>query len=171
MAGRQISKILDANVYLNGTNYVGKALEFDPPKVSHHTVDFQTLASIGPVELTDGVEKMECKVKWAAYIKGAFDNIDPFTSVMLTFIVAQQVWQDGSVVGYEQVAYTVRALCKEIAPATTKKGEGMPDMSFAVNYCKCEIDGETVYEIDLLNNIWNTAQGDVYAEVRSILGM
>ena len=60
---------------------------------------------------------------------------------------------------------------KGFEPATIKPGEGEGDTTFAVDYYKLTIDDEDIIEIDIPNYILKVGGEDVYADVRSALGI
>lgn len=59
-----IQKINNANIYLDGESFMGRAEEVTLPKVVTKFVEHQGLGMHGTLELPVGLDKMEAKVKW-----------------------------------------------------------------------------------------------------------
>jgi len=166
-----IEKILNANVYLNDANFVGRATEIDIVKVKIKTTDHQTLPMIGPLQLFQGVEKMEAKIKWAAFNADILAQMYPTIASKLTIRVAQQVYQQSSVVATDQVRALMIGRFIGETPSTIKAGEGTVECDFAIDYYKKTIAGYDVLEIDIPNYIYKVNGYDIYADVRSVLGV
>lgn len=169
--GYPIEKILNANVYIDDVNFVGRATEIELSKVSVKTTEHQTLAMVGPLELFQGIEKLECKIKWAAFNKDVLGRMHPTQAVKLTFRVAQQEYRDSSVVATKQVRAMMVGRMKEYSAGTIKAGEGEGESTFAVDYFKKVVDGADVMEIDIPNYIYRVGGEDIYADVRTALGI
>ncbi len=168
---RETEKFLNANVYLDDVNHVGKALEVEVPKVVDKVTEHQTLGMIGPVELFQGVEKMELKIKWGAFHKDVLSTFSPTKANKLTIRGAQHVYQESSVAGVRQVRCVAIGRVKDISPSTIKAGEGDVETTFAIDYYKKTIDGVDVVEVDVPNYIYKVNGEDVYADVRTALGL
>lgn len=166
-----IEKILNANVYLDDVNFVGRALEVEITKVSIKTTEHQTLAMVGPLELFQGIEKLEGKIKWAAFNADVLSRLSPVRASKLTIRVAQQEYKDSSVIATKQVRAMMVGRIKEQAAGTLKAGEGDVETTFAVDYFKKVVDGKDVLEIDIPNYIYRIDGEDIYADVRTALGI
>ena len=171
MAKPNPEKLINANIYMDDVNFIGKAKEVDLPKVSIKVTEHETLGSVGVLELFQGVEKMECKIKWAFYDRDALMKFTPTKAVKLTARAAQHVYEAGSASRVRQVRAVMIGRPKGFEPATIKPGEGEGDTTFAVDYYKLTIDDEDIIEIDIPNYILKVGEEDVYADVRSALGI
>mgnify|MGYP001430088195 CR=1 FL=1 len=167
----QTEKFLNANVYLDDNNHLGKALEVEVPKITEKVTEHQTLGMIGPVELFQGIEKMEMKIKWAAFHQDLLSTMSPTGANKLTIRAAQHTYQDGSVVGTKSIRCVAVGRLKEIAPSTLKPGEADIETTFAIDYYKKTIDGVDVVEVDIPNYIYKVNGFDIYASVRESLGI
>lgn len=171
MAVNPIEKILNANVYLDDTNFIGRALEVEIAKVSVKTTEHQTLAMVGPLELFQGIEKLEAKIKWAAFSSDVLSKLVPTRATKLTIRVAQQEYKESSVIATKQVRAIMVGRLKEQSVGTLKAGEGEVETVFAVDYFKKVVDGKDVLEIDIPNYIYRVDGEDIYEEVRTALGI
>ena len=57
-------RVSNANIYLDGASFFGKAEEIDLGSVKAVMSDFQGLGMIGLIELPDGFDKIEGKINW-----------------------------------------------------------------------------------------------------------
>lgn len=169
--GYPIEKVFNANVYLDDINFIGRATEIDITKTTVKTTEHQTLAMVGPLELFQGIEKLEATIAWAAFNGEVLAKAHPTQAIKLTARVAQQVYQDSSVAQTKAVRFVMIGRHKETAPDTLKPGEGGMKTSFALDYVKKTVDGVDVLEIDVPNYIYRVNGEDVYADVRTALGI
>ena len=59
-----IQTLYNANVYMNGENYAGRAEEVTLPDLKAKTVDHKPLSNIGAFKLPTGLDQMSMKIKW-----------------------------------------------------------------------------------------------------------
>ncbi len=51
-----VNKLYNANVYVNGTSFLGRAEEVQLPKVQYKTVEHKALGMVGTLETPAGIE-------------------------------------------------------------------------------------------------------------------
>lgn len=166
-----IEKILNANVYIDDFNFVGRATEVDITKTTVKTTEHQTLAMVGPLELFQGIEKMEGTIKWAAFNAEVLAKMSPTRALKLTIRVAQQEYANSSVVNTGQVRAVMVGRAKATEPQTVKAGEGSLQTVFALDYFKKTVNERDVIEVDIPNYIYRVDGEDIYADVRAALGL
>lgn len=166
-----IEKVLNANVYIDDVNFLGRALEVEVAKIAVKTTEHQTLGMVGPLELFQGIEKMECKIKWASFNQELLERLSPVDALKLTVRVAKQSYTNSSVSETKQVRFVMVGRMKELSSGTIKAGEGEMESSFAIDYYKQIVDGSDVVEIDIPNYIYRVGGKDIYADVRAALGI
>lgn len=167
----KVEKILNANIYLDDVNHVGKAEEVEVPKISIATTEHKSLGMIGPLELFGGVEKLELKIKWGAHHKEVLTTFSPTKANKITVRAAQQAYENSSVVATKQVRCVAVGRIKENAPSPLKQNEGTVETTFACDYYKKTVDGVDVCEVDIPNSIFKINGEDCYEDVRSCLGL
>ena len=64
MSKIEINKLTNANVYLNGTNLLGRAEEVELPQIKHKMAEHKALGMIGSAEFFSGM------IKWSAKSNG-----------------------------------------------------------------------------------------------------
>ncbi|MDR0542469.1 MAG: phage major tail tube protein, partial [Dysgonamonadaceae bacterium] len=55
----KISKVYDANVYVNSSSKHGQASEVTCPEISAVMTDYKSLGMVGSAEFFNGIDKME----------------------------------------------------------------------------------------------------------------
>lgn len=173
MAGIELNKIFNANVYFDGTlSLIGRAAEFELPEISVAKADHKGLGMFGKLQLPAGLEEMTAKIKWtgfyADHLKAA---ANPFSSHKLQVRASVETW-------------TAEGRSKEVAAVwhltarwhKAKLGQFKPqentefDDELAVSYVKMIYDSAVVCEIDVFNNIWTVGGADVLATWRQNIG-
>jgi len=171
MAKNTIEKIFGANVYVDGDDFIGRANEVTLPNVNINMSDHQPLGYFSSVRLFNGVENMELSVVWSSVVPEVFKR-GPNQSLNLAIRAAQQVYQDGVLSEVQPIVVFAkgRVLNKEFGNITGSDG-GTRTTSFVVDYIRLTVNGEEIYEIDILNRILRFAGVDIFASTRSALGL
>ena len=65
MAARDVRK--NMNLFVDGRGYAGQVEEFNAPKLTLKTEEFRAGGMDAPIELTMGMEKLECDFSLVAY--------------------------------------------------------------------------------------------------------
>ena len=166
-----VKKLINATIFLNDVNFVGRAEEVDIPSVKVKTTDYETLGSVGALQLFQGIEKLEAKIKWAYWDAEALSQINPVRATKLTVRAAQHRYENYSVAGIESVRADLVGRFLSLDPQTIKLGEGNLETTFTCDYIKLTVDGQEVLEIDIPNYILRVNGEDAYADVRAALGI
>jgi P2 family phage contractile tail tube protein len=166
--------INDANIYVDGANWLGKA-EVELPPVKHKTQGYQAFGVAGEIDIpvVGHVDKLEGTIKFKSMTKDAAKAL--YNPKMAPLLDAR-----GSVQKYDPATgemkqfpckFTFRAFFTELKAPEFKQGaDSGGEAKFAAHYMKLEIDGEEVLEIDQFNYIYKVNGVDVLAEVRQHLG-
>ncbi|PZQ21161.1 MAG: phage major tail tube protein [Sphingopyxis macrogoltabida] len=158
------------NLFFNGKGHAGKVEDFTPPKLALVTEDFRGGGMDAAVELTMGLEKLECSFTLKSYDKAilsAFGLVEG-AQVPLTAREALESY-DGTVT---PVVHGMRGKIKEIDQGTAKPGEAPPlKVSMALDYYKLQHGGTTVHEIDVPNMVRVVNGVDAMAPIRKALGL
>lgn len=163
----------DMEVYINGTNSLSGISQVELPSIENATVTAEQIgmASEFEVPLVGHFKKLEAKIK--------MDCID---DTMLTFNNGSALTLEckGAIQSINRLTHaavntgidvTFKGLIKKMDGFNPKPGaklEGNIDLS--VSYYKLEINGKTIVEIDVLNNISNT-NGHTNNTIRRLLGL
>lgn len=71
MSGIQTAQVVNANIYLNGKNLLGRAAEVKLPEVTAAMKEHSALGLVGKFELPAGFEKMEGEIVWNSFYADA----------------------------------------------------------------------------------------------------
>lgn len=169
----QINKITNANVYLDGESCLGRVEEMTPPTIKNKLAEHNALGMIGSLEYVTGIDKMETSVKWSAFYKDVWKKIaNPFKAIKLQVRFSVDEYE-----GAERIAQTPAILYLTVQSKETPLGAFKPQQNaentsnFTCMYCKLEIDGEEIVEVDIEANIWRVDGVDLLEQYRSNLGI
>lgn len=173
MSKTAVNSVTNANVYLNGTNTLGRAEEVKLPSVKNKTSDHKALGMFSEIKLpTGGLEPMECEYNWVSvYPEVSREISDPRKSVTMQVRATIEAYTSRGFTAEMPLVATITGPFTETGLGGFKQNESVKTTSKqAVWYYKLEIDGETVYEIDVFANIRKVAGADVLARFRQIVG-
>lgn len=172
MTKPQIKKVLNANVYMDGVNLLGKAEEVTLPDIKFLMVEHKALGMVGSAEFFAGFEKLESKFKWnSLYSDIVKKAANPFKAVAIQVRGSLQTYSDQGLVSEVPVVAHIKGIFKNI-PMGNFKPKDNPEFetSMSVNYAKLVEDGQDIYEIDVLQNIYKVGGVDVLAQFRANIG-
>ncbi len=167
MAARQVRK--NFNLFVDGRGYAGQVEEFNAPKLSLKLEEFRAGGMAAPVELTMGMEKLECDFSLVSYDKDVLKQFNLAEGFVVPLVLREALEDfDGTITA---VVHTMRGKVKEVDPGTSKSGDKTSlKFAMALTYYKLEHGGDVVHELDVENLIQNINGKDVLAATRAALG-
>lgn len=173
MAGKiDINVIANANIYVNGTNLLGRAEEIKLPDVSMITQERKALGMIGKIELPFGFDKMEGEIKWNSFYPDVGKLVaNPFKSVSLQCRSNVQKYSSQGIID-EVPLVTYLTLMFKKNPLGAFKQHESPDFTsgYTCTYVKQVFDGEDILELDAMANIFKVNGEDMLADYRANIG-
>lgn len=172
MAKIQINRLTNANIYFDGTNFLGRAEEVNLPEIKYIMAEHKALGMVGSAEFFAGIEKMEAKFKWnALYPEVLKKAANPFTAVAIQVRASLETYSDQGLIQQSPAVFHVKGTFKNL-PGTVIKTKDNPEQesSMSVNYAKLVVNDEDIYEIDVLQNIYKVGGIDVLTEYRANIG-
>ena len=160
----------NVNAFVDGNGYIGRIDMVELPKLTVKTEEFRAGGMDAPVEIDQGMEKLECSFSTSRIDAGLLRSwgLASGNQVPLTFRGALES-EDGAVT---PVVATVRGNVKEIDHGTWKPGEKAAlKCTVATRYYKFEHGGEVLHEIDVDNMVRIVNGTDRLAEQRAALGI
>jgi len=172
MAGVQINRIVNANVYLNGNSMLGKVDECKLPDIKIIETEQKTLGMVGKIELPAGFDKLEGELKWNSFyadVWQAFANPWGFNTLMLRSSVDTYNSQ-GRVSQVPLV--TTLTVASQVLPMGTYKQQDNAEFqgNFTATYIKQTMDGKDILELDILANVFKVNGIDQLALYRVNIG-
>ena len=168
----EINKLTNANVYLNGTNLLGRAEEVQLPQIKHKTAEHKALGMIGSAEFFSGIDKMECKIKWNALYPEVFRACaNPFNAAMLQVRASLETYNGTGRVSEVPATAFIIGTFKEFPLGNIKPHENAEyETTLAVTYAKLVVDGQDIFEIDVLQNIYKVGLIDMLTQFKQNTG-
>ncbi len=169
----KVNKVFDANVYLNNASKHGLASEITCPNIAALMAEYKALGMVGSVEFFNGFDKMEASIKWTYpdnEAKKACANFTKPVDIMVRSSKAQ--YDTGGITAETPIVIYMKGYPKQHPGGSYKKGEDTEvESTFHVLYYKEEVDGETIVELDVMNNIYKVDGEDLLVERRQNLGI
>lgn len=169
----EISQILNANVYIDGTNnLLGRAASITLPDVKATIETHRGLGMIGSVEFPTGLEVLVTKIKWAGFYADAVKlGSNPFASHKLQARASVEAFGPGGRVSEESLVCSLICSWKTkplgtFAPGTKQETED----ELSTTYLKLTQNGKDLIEIDVHQNVWKVDGVDVLATYKKNLG-
>lgn len=160
------------NLYRKGTKLVGLTGEVELPAVTMVTDTLEGAGTGGnmDVPVIGLTENMDIQIPFMSLTKDLFSLANPGEAEDLTLRGAIQGTDPATgKISYTSIAIYMRGTVKEITPGTVKSGGRMESsVTMTLSYYKIALDGETVLEIDKLNNVFVVNGDDVLKEVRDM---
>lgn len=168
-----ISKVQDANVYINGTSAHGQASEVSLPEIQFEKGEYKALGLMGVLKFFNGFSALEATIKW-----NYPDNdvqiacANPREAVDLMVRSSKCVYTSGSLSEEQPVVIYLKGTPNNHGLGTFKAKEDT-DLStkFDITYIKQEVNGREIVEIDIENNIFRIDGEDMLAQYKENLGL
>lgn len=166
------NQIINANVYIDGVNMLGRASEVDSPEIMSKMSDYKALGLIGSFELPVGFDKMEMRIKWNAFYQDVASKfINPFKKISIMVRANQETWEGGDLISQKPVVIYATCQSKGFPTGKYKQQDNVDvESKLSCTHVKMEIDGKEVLELDIMNNIFKIDGEDKMVEYRTNIG-
>lgn len=167
-----VNKLYNANVYVNGVSFLGRAEEVTLPKVQAKMVEHKALGMFGVVETAAGIDKMEAKIKWSSlYPEILKDMGNPYKSISIQVRASLETHDSTGRVAEVPVVAFMTAQFKNFPGIGFKHQDNAElETDLAVSYYKLVVDGNEYIEVDAFANIWKVEGVDILATYRANIG-
>lgn len=172
MAKIQVNRIVNANIYIDGTNLLGRAEEVKLPDISAIMQEHKAIGMVGKIELPAGFDKLEGEIKWnSLYEEAARAMANPFQAVQLQCRSSIETYGSGGRTAQTALATFLTVMFKKNPLGTFKQHDNAEFAStFTATYIKQVIDGQDVLELDYLANIFKVRGVDLLDQYRTNIG-
>jgi uncharacterized protein len=169
----QINRVTNANVYVNGANFLGRAEEINLPAIKSTDSEHKALGMFGKLEYSSGIDKLEADIKWNSFYPEVVKIFaDIYSGIKLQVRTHIETYEGNSRVDEKPVVIYLSGRSKEHAGGNFKAQDNVElSNKLAVTYYKLEIDGEELIEIDVESNIYRVNGVDKLAAYRNSLGI
>jgi hypothetical protein len=172
MAKIEINRLTNANVYIDGASFLGRAEEVELPDIKHKMEEHLALGMIGTLEAWSGIEKMTAKFKWSSFYKEVMaKSANPFKSVQIQVRGSLETYATAGRIAETPVVAHLIGQFKSIPMGNYKQHKNVEQTNeMAVHYAKLVVDGAEVFEFDALANIYKVNGQDMLANYRANIG-
>ena len=173
MSKIKLQQVTNANVYVNGNCFLGRAEEIELPKLVALMVERKALGMVGKIELPAGFDKMNGSIKWASYYDDVMEAVaNPFK--MIRLMVRSSVEEYNSEVGrasQKALVTHLSVMFKESSLGSHKQNDPAEYPSaYSCQYIKQVFDGKDVVEYDSMANIFKIGGEDQLELYRENIG-
>lgn len=168
-----VSKLFNANCFVDGNSLLGRASEITLPDVKAKLEEHAGLGLIAAIDLPTGqIEKMVAKVKWAGFYADAFTlGGDPFTARKLQCRGSVETHTADGMIAQVPAVMLLTARWTAIPGGVLGSGKATEHESeLTVTYYKLTLDGKDLIELDVFNSIWKVNGKDIRETYRKNLG-
>lgn len=172
MAQVNVNRVTNANVYINGNSFLGKAEEIDLPKITAKMAEHKALGMAGSIELPAGFDKMEARIKWNSFYQDAMVLMaNPYEVVSLQCRSSLETYTAAARTSEVPVVVFLKGQFKSVPTGNFKMHDNVEmESNLAVTYVKVEIDGQAVVEFDAIANMYKVNGQDILSQYRSNIG-
>ncbi len=172
MASLVVNSLWNANVYLNGKSYLGRAAEFEVPAPKRLMQDYRGLGMAARIDIPVGWDKITSTITWASFDQDAMSQLASSTA-MQNFAAMGDV-QVLTAAGEQQdlpVVYNLTGLVTDPGPVTFKAQDNI-DMktTIQVYHVDLSVAGAQVYLFDAFSNQYLVNGVDQLAQYRINIG-
>jgi P2 family phage contractile tail tube protein len=169
----KVHSVTNANIYIGANSHLGEAKEVQIPELSYKMVDHEALGMIGMTELWAGFDKMEATIQWNSIYPEAIKGVsDPNQAVILQVRSSVRVETSTGVIEEQPFKAFLTTRAKNLPGYNFKQQQNVETESkMNVTAIKVEVDGDVLYDIDLLANVAIIDGVDILAQYRRNLGI
>jgi P2 family phage contractile tail tube protein len=173
MSNIAVNRLTNANIYVDGQSFLGRAEEVNLPDIKHMLSEHKALGMMGKVELWSGIDKLEAKIKWNSFYSDVFKKFaNPFKTLNLQVRSSLETYTSQGRSAQEPVVVYLTGMSKNMPTGNYKQHDNVElESNLTVTYVKLVIGGETVMEVDVLANIFKVDGQDIQAQYRANLGI
>jgi P2 family phage contractile tail tube protein len=143
MSKIQVNRIVNANIYLEGTNMLGRAEEVKLPDITAIMAEHKALGMVGKIELPSGFDKLEGEIKWnSLYEESAAAMANPFKTVQIQCRSSIETYTSGGRVEEVSLVTFLTVMFKKNPLGTFKQHDNAEfSSSFTATYIKQVVKG------------------------------
>lgn len=168
----KVNRLTNANLYVNGKSLLGQAEEITLPDIKHKLSEHKAIGMVGVMELWAGIDKMEAQIKWNSFYKDTMIEFgDPTKAISIQARGSLETYTSQGRTEQVPVVCYITGMPKNFPMGNYKQHDNVEAISqMTVTYCKMEINGEEVFEVDVLANIYKVGGVDILAKYKANIG-
>lgn len=170
-----INNLVNGNIYINGGSFFGTFKEVTLPDIMHTYEEHESLGQNAKLELVTGMDLMKSVMKLnAPYAQTEALFADPYTVHQLQLRGNLETYTGPARTGQNAYVCHFHGTFRKKTGGNIKSKAGTEiETEVNVVYLKLTIAGQAnpLYEIDVVNNIFNVNGVDILAQFRANLGI
>ncbi|NTU68927.1 MAG: phage major tail tube protein [Chlorobiaceae bacterium] len=168
----EIKRMTNANVYVDGNSLLGKVEECKLPEVNVVMSEHKALGMQCKLEFPAGIDKMEATFKWNSLYADVLKKVgNPFKACEVQLRGSLETYGNGGRTAEVPAVVYMTGSFKKFPMGGFKQNDNVEaETSMSVTYCKMEIDGELILEVDALANIYKSGDVDLLELFKQIIG-
>lgn len=160
------------NLIVDGRGYAGKVAEATLPKLTRNMEEFRGGGMNAPIEIDQGLEKLECELTLKEYSEDIFKLFGLVNHAGVNIRLKGALEADDVDATVTPVEVTLRGRWREIDQGNWKPGEeSTMKIAVALSYYRYVSDGEELVEIDVENMVEKIGGSDRLAAIRAAIGV
>lgn len=168
LKGANIGAITNARVYLNAGDLIGMAekvegLGMPKPK----TTEYKALGMMSTFKLFSQFEQPQLKITWRSVFRDLASSLyNPLLVQKFQVRASQEIYNADGVCGSQPVIAYVNGIITDNSDAVVSPGEPTTFTSTVdITYSKMVIGGETLYEYDPVNNVYEVGGVSIFSDI------
>lgn len=172
MSEIKVNRITNANIYVDGASFLGRAEEINLPMIGFKMSEHKALGMVATMEFFSGFEKMEAKIKWNSFYAEVMKKFaNPFKGLSLQCRGSLETWDNSGRITEVPVVCFIKCASKGFPMGNFKQHDNVElETNLAVYYVKQEINGEPIVELDAMSNIFKVDGVDMLAQYKANTG-
>jgi hypothetical protein len=169
----RINRCTNANIYLDGGSFLGRAEEVSLPTVKFKNSEHKAIGMVGSMEFFSGIEKMEAKIKWNSFYPEVLKKVaDPTKQIAMQVRASIETYGSGGRLEQKPLVIFLTVQSKDFPLGNFKQHDNVEvETNLNVYYAKVELNGEEIIEVDVLSNTYKVNGVDLLATYKSNLGI
>lgn len=171
MALIDVSRITNANIYLDGVSLLGRAEEVELAWPKAKMVDHKGLGMFGSAEFAAGIDKLEAKLKWISVYGEVLSAMSIFASHQFQIRASKEQYTSQGRIAELPFIGLMTAQFKDGGPLNFKQHEQVDfPTTLVVYHCEYYLAGVQYVLYDVLANIYVISGVDQLAQFRGNIG-
>lgn len=168
----RIKRVTNANVYVNGSSWLGVVDEISLPDIKAIMTEHKALGMVGKLEFPSGIDKLEAKIKLNSFDETVYASLAAFTKFTPFTVYADRMSFDSTGLTVEdRVTIAMTAAPKNAQGGNFKQHETVElETMLNVIYMRVEMGGVAILEFDAMANIYKVNGIDQFAQYRANIG-
>ncbi len=171
MALINVSRVTNANIYLDGASLLGRAEEVELAWPKAKMVDHKGLGMFGTAEFPAGIDKLEAKVKWSSIYSEVLATLSVFQSHQFQIRASVEQYTSQGRTAELPFVGLMTAQFKDGGPLNFKQHEQVDfPTTLAVYHCEYYVAGVQYLLYDVLANMYVVNGVDQLGQFRANIG-